>query len=116
MIDLYIRPDEEDSSILEVHDYLYEFIEQVEVLLFTEPGEVLGSPDFGIDLERYVHELTINEYDLRRKISTQIKKWIPLAEDINYTVDVFFAKNSNGPDAALVNIGIEGNTLIGIVV
>ena len=57
MIDLYIRPDEEESEILEINDYLFEFIEQIEVLLFTEPGEVLGEPEFGIDLERYVHEL-----------------------------------------------------------
>ena len=116
MKDLYIRPEEENSKILEVQDYLYAFLEQVEVLLFTEPGEVLGEPEFGIDLERYVHELSINEYDLKEKINSQIIKYCPLAGSLNYDVQVFFVKQPDAADAALINISIEGNTIVGIIV
>ena len=115
MNDLYIRPQEENTDILEVNDPISIFVEQIEVLFFTQPGEVLGEPDMGIDLERYVHELNLNEYDIVQKIDIQIKKYAPLAETLPYEVDVFFAKTADSRDAALINVTIEKSTIIGIV-
>lgn len=116
MIDLYIRPEEENTDILEINDPISAFVEQIEVLFFTQPGEVLGEPNFGIDLERYVHELSLNEYDIKQKIRSQIKQYCPLAQNYNYTIDIFFAKSSSGLDAALINVTIENNTILGVII
>lgn len=115
MVDLYIRPDEENTDILEAHEPVNIFIQQIEVLFFTQPGDVLGSPTMGIDLERYVHELTLNEYDLRQKINIQIKQYCPLAETMDYRIEIFFTKASDSRDAVLINVTVENETVLGIV-
>lgn len=117
MIDLYVNPDDETSAILEINDSLTAFKQQIEMLLFTKPGDILGEPEFGIDLESYIHEVTLNEYDLKQIINTQIKKFCPLAQNYNYNIDIFFATSeTTNKDSALINIIIENNTVLGVIV
>ena len=41
------RPDQ-----LEVYDDLEGMLQQIRMVLFTQKGEVLGEPDFGLDVEK----------------------------------------------------------------
>jgi len=115
MVDLYLRPEEENTDILESYEPIEIFVQQLEVLFFTQPGDVLGSPRMGIDLERYVHELFLNEYDLKQKINIQIKQYCPLALQFSYDIGIYFAKASDSRDAVLINVTMENETILGIV-
>jgi hypothetical protein len=59
---------------------------QIETVLFTRKGEVLGAPDFGANLEDHVYELRYNDYQLKKIIDEQLNAHVPLAR--KYSVDV----------------------------
>ena len=44
--------------------------------LFTKKGEVLGEPDFGIDLENYLFEYSIDPDRLGRDAMGQVNKYV----------------------------------------
>jgi len=63
---------------------------QIETMLFTRKGEVLGSPDFGANLEDHVYELRYNDYQLKKIIDEQLNAYVPLSRkyNVNVTVEV----------------------------
>jgi len=67
---------------------------QIETILYTKKGEVLGDPEFGASLEEYVYEFRYNDFLLKRVIEEQITNYVPLATrypvdvNINFTTEV----------------------------
>jgi len=87
--DIYAIPEEEnryDSKALEITSELDEIIQQVDMILFTNTGDVLCMPEFGCNLGRYLFETTYNEQLIKNIIMNQINSFIYL--DGTYTVDV----------------------------
>jgi hypothetical protein len=44
--------------------------------LFTKRGEVLGEPEFGIDVEKYLFEFSIDPFALTKDAGYQINKYV----------------------------------------
>ena len=63
---------------------------QIETLLFTRKGDVMGDPEFGANLDDYVYSLRYNETMLKGIIEKQLAYYVPLAAKYNTTVDVHF--------------------------
>ena len=42
---------------LELEDEAKQILQQIKIILGTKPGEVMGSPLFGIDIEKYLFRL-----------------------------------------------------------
>ena len=87
--DIYAIPDEEPrfkKDAIEITGELDEIIQQVDMILFTNKGDVLCMPEFGCDLGRYLFETTYNERLIKNIIMDQINNFIYL--DGSYTVDV----------------------------
>jgi len=77
--DIYCIPADEtryDSGRLEVFSEIEEIIQQIDLIFFTRPGEVLNMPKFGIDLEKYLFSTTFNEAVIENEIRTQIDNFI----------------------------------------
>lgn len=79
-----VQSDEEISMLLT----------QIEVLLFTRKGEVLGSPEFGANLEDYVYSFMYNDDMLKGIVENQIQEYVPLARKYNTQVTVEFAQET----------------------
>lgn len=77
--DFYFR-DKTDPAFradqLEVYDSLEETLQQVKMTLFTRKGEVLGEPNFGIDVEKYLFEFTIDPFALSKEATDQINAYV----------------------------------------
>lgn len=87
--DIYAIPEEEPrykDDVLEITGELDEIIQQVDMILFTNKGDVLCMPEFGCNLGRYLFDTTYNEQYIRNLVLTQINNFIYL--DGSYTVDV----------------------------
>jgi len=79
-----------------IEDEIIEMIVQkIEVLLFTNKGELIGDPNFGADLEKYLHETKVSGEFVKRQIIEQISEYIPELDSFGYTLDVTFAENPN---------------------
>ncbi len=87
--DIYAIPEEEPrykNDVLEITSELDEIIQQVDMILFTNKGDVLGMPDFGCNLSRYLFDTSYDENLIKQIIMSQIRSFIYL--DGSYTVDV----------------------------
>ena len=93
--DIYAIPEEESrykENVLEVTGELDEIIQQVDMILFTNKGDVLCMPEFGCNLGRYLFDTTFNEQHIKQIIMEQIRNFIYLDGSYNVDVDVKFVK------------------------
>ena len=104
------NPDKLDSS-----SEISRLLTQIETLLFTRKGEVLGQTDFGVNLEDYIYSFQYNDYLLKGAIDVQLSKYVPLAAKYNTTVDVKFTEESTR-HVALINVTIDSKYQIGVFV
>ncbi len=66
-------------------------IQKYEMILYTSKGELLGDPDFGADLYKYLHETRVSADFIKSEIINQIENYIPEISGINYQLDIRFA-------------------------
>ena len=93
--DIYAIPDVEPrykENVLEITGELDEIIQQVDMILFTNKGDVLCMPEFGCNLGRYLFDTTFNENHIKQIIMEQIRSFIYLDGSYNVDVDVKFVK------------------------
>ena len=77
--DFYTRTMEDPKYLgdrVEISDELESAIQQVKMTLFTKKGEVLGEPDFGIDLDSYLFEYSVDPMSLSQDATSQINKYV----------------------------------------
>ena len=100
---------------LQQDDELSILLTQLETILFTNKGEVLGDPNFGASLEEYVYELRYNEFLLKRAITEQIEFYVPLASKYNVDVDVDFSVEVDR-FVAFIDITVDSTFKLGVYV
>lgn len=114
--DIYSKsPDESayDSNKLEVSDPIESLVGKIKMILYTKPGEVLGKPMFGVDLERQLFEIGLNNGAVSDLILNQISVHIPESGAYDINVRVTFVPGSVR-DAAFIDIYIDGTRILGV--
>jgi hypothetical protein len=107
--DIYAIPEGEKrykDNVMELTSELDVIIQQVDLLLFTNKGDVLMMPDFGCDLERFLFETSVNESVVKSTIMDQINKYIYLKGSYIVDVDVSFVQWENNV-AMIVDLNIN---------
>jgi hypothetical protein len=116
--DLYLRiegdPNFEPNQI-EVQDEVVQLLQQIEMVLFTERGDILGAPNLGVDLERLLYSLTVSEGVIRSAIYNQIANYCPLARKYSVDVSVRIFKGTER-DIGVVDILVNGARKTGLVI
>ena len=67
-MDFYVRTNGDpnyDPTKIHSESEVAQLIGQIETLLFTNRGEVLGEPEFGANLEDLVYSLNYNELQVK---------------------------------------------------
>ena len=80
------------KDVMELTSELDVIIQQVDLLLFTNKGDVLMMPEFGCNLEQYLFETSFNESVIKSIIMNQINTFIYLKGTYTVDVDVSFIK------------------------
>lgn len=97
---------------------LEQILQQIKIILGTKPGEVLGSPSFGIDLNQYIFSMGLDFTEILYNVNAALSanlvfdrtKWTIYA-DISYGHD-----SVDSTDYALIDIVINENKCLGIIV
>ena len=88
--EIYFR-DQNDPKFradqVEVTDDLEATIQQIMMTIFTKKGEVLGEPDFGLNLDNYLFEFDVDPIDLSRAAQDQIYGYIPETKKRRITIE-----------------------------
>lgn len=92
-IDFYIgypgHPRFRDPELIE-DDVIRVIIQKYEMIIFTNKGEVFGEPNLGADLYELLHETRLAAESIQSDIISQINRYIPEIQGIEYTVEVNF--------------------------
>ena len=103
---------------LETEDDIQKIVQQIKMILGTEPGQVLGVIDLGINLKQYLFAYTLDTNAIRRRIIDHITQYV--SYDTNkYDVDVdlkYGKEAEDGSDYVLIDISINQQKIIGIIV
>ena len=93
-------------------------LQQIKMVLGTKPGEVLGEPMFGCDLEKYLFLMNYNKDEIKQMILYEISTSISYNKDLfNVDVNRSFGHNANDPyNYALIDITINERKCLGIIV
>ena len=114
--DMYSRDATEanfSATTLEVSDTLSQLILKIENVLFTNKGDVLGSPGMGCNLDELIFSIVLNESTIQNTINAQIAAYcLPLVNGftINTRVSFFSQQNRNG---CLVDIFVNERRVLG---
>lgn len=111
--DIYAIPEEEprfNENAIEINSELDEIIQQVDMILFTNKGDVLCMPEFGCNLGRYLFETSFNETIIKQIIMNQIYNFIYLDGSYKVDVDVKFVKWDFNV-AMVVDLNINGRKI-----
>lgn len=103
---------------VESTDAIINLLQQIKVVLGTKPGEVLGAPMFGVDLEKYLFLMNYNTDEIKQMIQYEITRNIYYDPELfNVTTDISFGHNANDAyDYALIDIKINERKCLGIIV
>jgi hypothetical protein len=116
-VDIYLRLPNDPNynpNYLEVQDEISNYVQRIEMILTTVPGEVLGEPEFGVNLEGYLWNPYITVGTIRNEIMTQIRRFCLYGQNIPTSIDVSFIKGEIS-DSILIDIIIDGEPRLGIV-
>ena len=86
----YIGDPNYNATQLQNNGEIEQLITQIETILFTRKTEVLGTPEFGCNLEDLVYSLNQNEFNIKQEIQNQITSYCPLATKYSVRFDVQF--------------------------
>ena len=102
------------EGFLHTDDEVEILIGMIRQCMMTRPGEVLGDPYFGIDLEGLIFDLNVDQGTLEKAIRIHLLTYVPLSVS-KYSVDfqIGFFKGENR-DACVIDFAIKGNPLLGI--
>jgi len=109
MRDFYFRGTDDPnykSDIFESTNDIENTVSQVRMTILTRKGEVLGEPNFGLDVTKYLFEFEGYPIDiLEKEAAEQIQNYVMLAK-INEVVPTAFALDDAG-DMLKVGLGLD---------
>lgn len=117
--EIYIRNESDPNFVQGVIDYQDEvesIITQIRMIIGTAPGDVFGSPEFGLDLEDYVFRTKYGAAEINEKLEEQIKTYLKHSDSISVRTNLRFGDSGKGWDYALLDIYINGQKTLGFLI
>jgi hypothetical protein len=117
MADIYLRVDGDPGfspGQLEITDEVQILLNQIEMLIFTRQGDVLGAETLGVNIEDLIFSLTVSAGIVETAIYNQIRNYCKLANKYVVDVNVRFFKGTER-DIGVVDILVDGARRTGLV-
>lgn len=104
-----------ESDRLEVTNEIEALIEKIKMIMLTRKGDILGEPEFGVDLEKYIFETFFDRGAINNELNTQFSKFIPEQNKFDLSTRVDIAKGEFR-DNIIVDIFINQEKILGFVI
>lgn len=120
MIDIYNRlaTDQSYNVAVETEDEIEQLLSQIKMVLGTNRGDILGSPNFGVNIKQYLFSMSYNKEEIEKMVTTAIISSISY-DQRKFTVDItvdFGKDHENASDYAVINISINQRKCLGVVI
>jgi hypothetical protein len=107
------------KDTIETDNLVEEILQRCRVCLGTRPGDILGDPLFGIDLEDFIFDMSVDTDEIKERIDNLLNNYAGAGYEDDYIIDteVLFGHNTTDmSDYLLINIRLNGQRILGIVV
>lgn len=104
---------------IESTDEVDNILQQIRIMLGTQPGEVLGSPTFGLDLSQFLFEYNFPKKEITTMLNEQISNFISYdTSKWSITTDIKYGKELGEEmlDYAIIDIYINEIKVLGIII
>lgn len=109
--DLYMRSENDPKFVadqIEVYDEIEATINQVRMTVLTNKGEVLGEPDFGLNLEKYLFDFELDPFSLSGDAQSQINIYVSEARRRKIIVTPAYTTDEKDRKIYAIQIAIDG--------
>jgi hypothetical protein len=116
--ELYMRDPSDPlytQNVLEQSDEIEALLSQIRMILFTKQGDVLGSYNFGFNLEDKLFLFNLDGNEIKKKLLEAIYYYCPDANTYKVDLDVQFFRGTVR-DACLIDITVDGRKSLGVLV
>ena len=99
---------------LDSEDLVEILIGQIKQMMLTTPGEILGDPFFGVNLEGLLFEFNVTQKQLEDSIRIQLYSYCTMSRDlfqVDFTIGFF---RGDYRDACIIEFAIGNNPVLGI--
>lgn len=106
--DIYIKDPKNKGYLdnkVESTTFLDTVIGKIYVILMTNKGDVLGDPDFGADIPKYLWKTSFPASTIESNIKEQFMKYIPELMNNDYKINVYIMKGTIS-DIGVVQISL----------
>jgi hypothetical protein len=100
-------------GIIETNSALEAILTKIRMIIFTKKGEVLGDPNFGLNLEEQLFELNFNGTQIKKEFYAQLVNYVPDTKNFPVSIEVTFVPGTVR-DIAYIDIYIDGKKYLGI--
>ena len=81
------HPKYQSERIIE-DDEIEVIVQKLEMILFTNKGEILGDIELGANLEYYLWQTNVTSGNLKNKVEEQIFTYIPELNSLGYDLNI----------------------------
>lgn len=113
--EIYLRVPSDDffeNDRLEVTNEIEALVDKIRMVMLTKKGELLGDPNFGVDLESYIFETYFDKKGIQREIQTQFALYIPEMKKYEILTSAYLSEGEFRSDI-IVDIFVNQERLIG---
>jgi hypothetical protein len=110
--DFYMRSDEDPKykqGVLQVTDETEEAISQIRMTLLTSKGEVLGEPEFGLDVNKYLFDFDTDPFGLSKDANLQVETYVTAAKIKNIEITPSKFTDDRDRDVFVLEVNINGD-------
>ena len=109
--DFYMRTESDPNFVpdqIEVYDEIESCVNQVRMTLLTNKGEVLGEPDFGLEVTKYLFDFEIDPFNLADGANAQIQKYVSESRKRKVTAKPSYVTDEKERKTYILQIAIDG--------
>lgn len=101
------------ADLLDISNEIEALLGQIRMVLFTKPGEVIGNPSFGVNLEYYIFSTNASNAQIESMVRDQIYHNCSLAQKYDVRIKTSFFYGTTR-DICLIDIFVDGIKYLGI--
>lgn len=108
-----------NPKIIECENTAEEILQRCRVCLGTKPGDILGDPFFGIDLEEYIFDMSVDVDEIREKVNSLLNNYalLGMEDEWHLSSEVYFGHNTTDmSDYLFIDIYLNDQKALGIIV
>jgi len=100
-------------GILETGSPYEALLTKIRMIIFTNRGELIGDPNFGLSLEQLLFELNANTLKIKQEFYGQLSAYVPDTANTPVSIEVTFSEGTVR-DICYIDIYIDGKKYLGV--